>query len=557
MQENIKQKNQKAQSIKSASFFNQTRWQVVILAVFIFALYGRTLSYDFIGLDEPTLIFDNYSFIKDPSNISQAFKQHVFEAPHHTDDPKDYYRPMLIISFMLDAQFSPDSGPQPKFFHFFNILYHIIASILLLTLLKKLKTPLFVAFTLTLLFSAHPLLTQAIAWIPGRNDSLIAVFALISFIYFIDTVETKQIKNISLHLLFFAFALFTKESAVGIAAICFFYLIIFNGEFFKTKEFLYLFFGYVAILFIWFFMREAALSGGSKGNITANVIITSLGENIPLFLQYLQKCILPFNLSVMSTVEDTNYILGILTLLLIGAAFYFGKKEYRPMMIFGMGWFLLFLTPSLIAKFFEGLEHRVYLPMIGLIVFLSVVPPFQNFNYKWNKYILIGLVAIFSVLTYSRLPVFSNRLVYWKSAIENSNHSSLACLNLGKTYETMGKYNEAIDAYREGLKRDPNQKLLHNNIGGAYIYMKRYTEAEVEIKKEMELHPDNNFADYNMGLIKKLQGNPEEGFKYFKKSVEKDTNFLQGYQQLADHYKKHNDTLNFERCIAKIKSAPR
>lgn len=554
MQEKKNSIKQKTPS--SGSVFKKNNWQIIVICLFIIALYGKTISYEFIGLDEPTLIIDNYAFIKDPSNIPQAFKQHIFKAKSHVEGAKDYYRPLLTVSFMIDALFSPDTGPKAKTFHLFNLFYHIIASVLLLVLLKKLNTPANVSFILTLLFASHPILAQAVAWIPGRNDSLIAIFALLSFIYFTNQLNSKNTNALVLHLLFFTCALFTKESAVGIIVICFIYTFIFYRDYFKTKHFLITLLAYAIIVTGWFVLRSEALKG-AKNPITAEIIFNSLSENIPLYIQYLQKSILPFNLSVMSTVKDTNYILGIVALLLFGTLFYFSKKENRKYLFFGVLWFFVFITPSLIAKFFEGLEHRIYLPLIGIIVFISRTPLFENYSLTRNKFISYGLVLVFVIISFLRLPVFKNRLVYWESAIKHSENSSLACLNLGKTYEMMGRYNEAIAAYREGLKRDSTQKLLHNNIGGAYIYMKMYNEAEVEIKKELEKHPNNNFADYNLGLIKKLQGNREEAFVYFKKSVEKDTNFLQGYQQLADYYKSKNDTLNFETSVRKIKSLSR
>src|ERR1700744_91958 len=78
----------------------------VILICTVFFLYGRTLNYRYVKLDDSSLIVDNYEagFIKNLSNIPQAFRQSCFDIPNHYTDKKSYYRPLLILSFMVDAQ---------------------------------------------------------------------------------------------------------------------------------------------------------------------------------------------------------------------------------------------------------------------------------------------------------------------------------------------------------------------------------------------------------------------------------------------------------------------
>jgi tetratricopeptide (TPR) repeat protein len=529
----------------SFSFLQNKRSQIIVISLFVLCLYSKITSYQFIGLDEPTLIIDNYKFLRDPSNVSKAFTQHVFYAKHHTDNPKDYYRPILTLSFMLDAQFS--ARPEPKFFHLSNIIYHIIACILLFFLFHRLGIEPLTIFMLTLIFAAHPLLTQAIAWIPGRNDSLITIFCLLSFISLVKYIDTGSFKNVALHVLFFAVALLTKESAMALIAVTFFFIVfIRHKKLFSIKN-IYILCGYLLVITCWYYMRRNALSGTVSQSM--NEPFKELLQNSPLAFQYIQKIVLPFNLSVMSVVKDTNYILSVLALLILAAGIYFTKIKRWNYILFGLFWFLAFIAPSFLTGYFGGLEHRTYLSMVGIFIVVSQFDIFKSDAVKKYKYVGLGILLVFTGITLYRLPVFSNALLYYDNAVKTSENSSLACLNLGKTYESMGQYRKAIEVYREGLKRNPNERLLHNNIGGALIFLKMDDEAEIELKKEIELFPDSHLAYYNLGLVKKHAGKMDEAVSLWKKSKDHNKNFRNPYEQLAEYYKSVNDSVELKKCV--------
>ena len=206
----------------SKDFFENKRLQLIVISVFVFLMYARTISYEYIGLDDTTLIETNYKFIKNLNNLPEAFKHHVMFVNKNFDKEKDYYRPMLTLSFMLDANIAGNT--KPRWYHFANLLYHLTACLLLFVLLNKLKVNSVSAFLLTLLFAVHPVVDQAVAWIPGRNDMLLAIFVLSSFIYLLNYLESKSSKDLVWHSVFFGFALFTKENGIVLPVLFLFYM---------------------------------------------------------------------------------------------------------------------------------------------------------------------------------------------------------------------------------------------------------------------------------------------------------------------------------------------
>src|ERR1051326_1584056 len=174
--------------------------QVLLLAGIIFLLYGKILKNEFIGLDEQSLLIDKKEFNQKLSNIPKAFSQHVFQSGDYMEAPGTikFYRPLLTVSFIIDSQFSKEGF---SFFYFTNILFHFLAVTGLLFVLLRLNIPSLLAFFLSLLFAVHPLLIQAIAWIPGRNDSLACAYVLWSFYFLLRYFQLPSLKNLLLHLL--------------------------------------------------------------------------------------------------------------------------------------------------------------------------------------------------------------------------------------------------------------------------------------------------------------------------------------------------------------------
>ncbi len=192
----------------------------------------------------------------------------------------------------------------------------------------------------------------------------------------------------------------------------------------------------------------------------------------------------------MSTAADTNYIWGLAAIILLSLYFFLSKEKNTVLVIFGVIWFVFFLTPSLFSGF-SGLEHRVYLPLVGVIISVSQFGWIKQADFIPKKskgfsgfIILCGIFVAYYIISYNRLPIFQNKFNFDKSAMETSK-SALPCLYLAQHYEQSGdsnkmagnndaaslNYNKAIQTYREALKRDSNlendpQWTLQGNILG-------------------------------------------------------------------------------------------
>jgi protein O-mannosyl-transferase len=546
---------------KQNSAFIPNKWflplSVFIILITSISLYHKSVNNAYLDLDDMTFFMKDYAFIKNISNAPKAFTQGVFQGAGAKDTGESYYRPMLILSFMLDAQISPSSTPEnPSLKPFFraNIFYHAFASVLLLMLLLELNISAFSSLLLALIFTAHPLLNQAVAWIPGRNDPLMSISILLSFIFLLKYHKSKKISQFSLHILFFVLALFTKENAIMFIPLVFIVLRFVYKEPFATGDYKKLGFAYILCIIPWFFIRQYSLST-DRSISTPYDAFHNLLINSPYFIQYAGKAILPVNLSVMSMAQDTNYFLGLFAIALLAVSVYFSRQKNIGYLIIGVSWFLLFITPTF-ASGFSGLEHRTYLPLMGIMIVVSQLDIIKKTTSNQqqsalNQKHIIGFVLLsaifitFYALSASRLYIFHDRFYFDKSAMETSPHSTTPATHLAKEYELIGDYNNAIIAYREALKRDTNAEMLHNDIAGEYILMGAYPEAEKELKIELAKHPNNHIAVFNLGFVvfKESRDYPN-CIALLKKSISMDSSFTQAYRALSQVYQSMGDSVN-------------
>jgi hypothetical protein len=549
------------------AFWGNIKLQLVVLIVLSFILYGKALKFGFNYLDDSILVIDQYKLNSDYNNIPKAFSQHIFKVDGQADRSHDYYRPLMTLSFMLDAHIA--GSPAPYFYHLTNVLLHILTGLLLLIFFKKWGVAPVPSFILCLFFLVHPALAQAVAWIPGRNDSLLAVFVLASFIFLIRYLEEKKPYLLALHVFMFVCGLFAKENGIMLVPLTFFYLKYIRspspsptlpegkgGS--ATSPFHRIGFRigvcYLICILPWWFMRQAALDANNSIYVTN--VFKNIFTNAPMISQYIGKTIFPFDLSVLPTIRDTHYLWGILAVALVAASIYFTPNKRWNYIIFGLLWYFLFLFPALVSPF-VGLEHRIYVPIFGFLLIMAETKWVNDISASNLKAagVPLGFIVLFWFLTNNRLPVFKDRISFYKNGTETSEYGTFAYLTLGKQYEKIEKYDSAIVTYQRGLKVDSTLIMFHNNMATDYMKLDMFPEAEKEIFKELALHPDNYTALQNLGTVYKLTNRMDLAAEQWKKVLKIKKDFVYANQELAKYYLAKGDTLSYANCQRAILQA--
>ncbi len=202
--------------------------------------------------------------------------------------------------------------------------------------------------------------------------------------------------------------------------------------------------------------------------------------------------------------KDANLVFGLLAVAILVAIAIFKNGVSKKYLAFGLLWYLLFLLPSLInpdpKTSYYFLEHRLYLPFVGLLIIIAQIKFFQKIYYRRPIVYGIGLalLILFSTLSAFHLPNFRNRLVFWQSAVNRSPSAPMPARNLGVMLYFDNRSAEAIAAYRRALELNPKEPMAHNNIGVIYLNQGKLAEAETEFRKELEINPGYDRAIANL-----------------------------------------------------------
>lgn len=510
-------------------------------------LYGQTISYNYTYMDDNELVMGQMDNLDKVSAIPHAFTEDVF---HRNNKNVFYYRPMLTISFAIDAMIG---GKKLIMFHITNILLHILATWALFMLLAEMNYERMKSFLFSLIFLVHPVFTQAVAWIPGRNDTLLALFLFPSMLFLIRYLKSQKIIHLILHFIFYVLALFSKETAIAIPILGTIYLLAIHKKF--SRNLSYLAGGWMLISGSWLWLRN--MIKGELDGFTLTDSISSLTHNLGALVPYIGKSVIPIGLSVFPFMKDMKLaiIAGIITLIFLTLLLFTTRKKRWGYLLFAITWFLLLLIPSFIRNTIQDpdfMEHRVYVSLAGLIIFLMETGLVNKIE-GYRKRFLIPVIVIiltFSVLTIFHSPHYKSRIDFWSNAVKTSPSHALNYNNLGVVYFLENNLPEAEKNFRKSIDINPSVKLANYNI--AYICMKsgRLKEAESYYQREIEINPTYDNAYFSLGILYINSNRIEKAIKMWENFLTINPHSTECYTNLIEAYKTTNRTADAERIRA-------
>ncbi len=505
------------------------------IAAVIAAVYAKSISFGYTFLDDNVLILKNYDFLKDMTNIVPAFFRKVF-----ADSYLPYYRPLLTVSFILDAQIG---GTSLVFYHITNIIFHTVASCLVLVFLTRFGYEKLPSFLLSMIFAVHPVLSQGVVWIPGRNDTIMAVFILASFISLIGMLRTERWAYYAGHLIFFLLAIFTKETALVLIPVSLAYLYLIANERILSRNAVVLAVGWMVCAFLWYSCRLVAVRGSM--DITVVDVLTVLFAYLPAAIQFMGKIFFPVNLSVFPIMQDTTYLYGVVSVAAIFIALLFTKQKRYNYIVFGFAWAILFLLPSLMRANYrisaDFIEHRVYVPMIGLFIVLLETDLLKNM--KKPAMTAAATLAIVGcvILTFIHIDNFRDRFAFWTNAVRTSPHSPFAHMAMGNIEYDSGRIDEAEVEYKKALALDPLEMKSLFGLGKVYLKKGMFKEAEKAFRKTLAVYPFYDNAYMELGVLYYKQGKPDEAKQAWIKAITIEPNNAEANKCLAIFYKEQKD----------------
>lgn len=520
----------------------------VWIAAAVSALYAKSLSFGYTFLDDNLLVLNNCDFLKDIASIVSAF----FYKVYIISPSMPYYRPVLIVSFVLDSQLG---GVSLFVYHLTNVLIHITVSSLVFILFLQLGYRRALSLFFALIFAVHPVLTQAVAWVPGRNDSIMAAFSIASFIFFLRFLGSRSRKDYLWHLLFLLLAIFTKETALIMIVICYLYYAIVRGKQELMAVWKILLTGHIIICALFFIPRHFVTMGSDP--ITLYDICNLIIQQIPSIVQLIGKALFPVHQSVFPTMRDSSSWYGLAAVALIAALVIFFKKGSRRLILFGAVWLILFLIPPLIRShgiaIGDVLEHRIYLPIIGLMIIFMELDLFTKGSVaaKRTPAVLGAVVlAVFFAKAYLHCENFRDATAFWEDAVRASPRSSYVHLRLGEIYYDSHRLNDSIEQLNEAVKLDLFSTFdAHQYLVKIYLKKNLTAQAEKELRKTIALNPDDDWAYMLLGVLCYKSGREKDAEALWKKSLEKNTYNFEAAKNLVLYYAEKRDFVSSRKYV--------
>jgi len=91
---------------------------------------------------------------------------------------------------------------------------------------------------------------------------------------------------------------------------------------------------------------------------------------------------------------------------------------------------------------------------------------------------------------------------------------------LGNDLFKAGKFEEAAEAYKAAIGKEPGEPVYHGNLGSSYLKLGNSEEALAAFRKMLEIQPESYSANKNIGEILGAMKKYEEALPYFRKASE-------------------------------------
>lgn len=532
-------------------FYEKRNFQLVIISLMAALLYSNTLFNGY-ALDDGMVILENKFVMKGVSSIPDILAHDSFYGS--IGDSKNLnggrYRPLSLIAFATEISlFGNDAFTH----HLFNIFFYVLTAVILLLFLRKFifqQHPA-AAFIAALLFTIHPVHTEAVANIKSRDEIFSLLFLLLTLYFLLEyiTVSKKQ-THILLSVSFYALALLSKENGIIFIAIIPATIYFFSEK--STAGIVKQSIPYWVLAVFYLLLRFAVLPGNQK-EITEVMdnpyVLATVAEKYAtifyVLLRYVQLLFWPDPLTYDYSYSQIAYLNFSSASVLLSLLLHF---MLLALMITGLkkkdliSWCLLFYLSGIFIV--SNLLINIGAPMAERFLFQATVPfsiliaESGRRIWLWGKTtesirLSVVLVLLLPVIVLSSYTVIGRNTV-WKSNetlflhdVKTSSNSARANTYAGvsmiklcdeaKSDTTKRIYaQQAIDYFKvaESIKKNYITTLL--NMGVAYSRLDSVDAAEEAWSRARIVDPHNsNFIAYDkyLGEIYYQQGMQAAGKK--------------------------------------------
>ncbi len=571
-----------------------TRWlpHIIILLAAMLS-YFPTFTGEFI-LDDKSLVEHN-QYITDLHSLRSYLMQE--DGTRDTTDPEayhtGYYRPLINLSYWLDYMIWGMWAPG---FRTTNLILHILCSMALYHFICRLMSDRRLALCLALVFTVHPVNTEAVSWVTSRNNILATLFALSAHSIYIQAQEKKnKTPLLILSAVLYGGAIFSKEFGIMLLPILFLYKRLVRRAKLKLREDAIEIIPFAMFLVLYFILRQKAtgswITPEGLDNIWVRITFTPY-----LIASNLKMILFPYNLHSFILKYPEGYLnwgmlFGFSTIILITCLVF--KYRWNRLITYSLLSFIVALFPILNVVPTSGVSllsmRWLYFPMVFLAPAFAVLLKYAftvrrsltiavtafivaylgTYSVILNRVLWHDEETFFEVeihkfnnsyyaygcaLNYLKLRDYREAEKYFKIAVTGYHSSrSKTKIDYAAFLNDMGRHNEALLYLKkaESPRLWPKEKEeWHSAMGIAYLKLNRAEEALPHLELAVEYGPDDPLNWTNLGAAYGSLGMYAESVDALNRGLEIDfdsvglrKNLAIVYAEMGD-YEKANEVLS-------------
>ena len=547
---------------------------VILLVVVSFLLYSGSFKNGF-TLDDPFVVSANSYVARGMAAIPDLFKTTFYQGFIRL--PYDSYRPLPLITFAIQYQLF---GPEATSFHVVNVLIYALCVVALFIFLARLlgNANIGLALVTAMLFAVHPIHTEVVANIKGRDDLLCFLFAFSSLYLLARYLSERQLKWLAGGTFCFFLSLLSKESSI--IFIVFAPLLFWFFGMGEQKELIKigasLALGAGVYLLIRFVVLNAnnANHSGAFDFIENPLVHAGFAEraatgflSVALYLKLLAfphplVCIYAYNSFPVVSLGDISALFSIaLSLGLVVLAIIRLKKDKKDIIGVGIVLFLapmlvysniLFLTGAIFAESFAFFSSAGFCLVVARGIQMFVQQTEKNdtrFLLNKNTWLLLApVLALFAFLSVGRISDWQDNATLFKTDLEKAPENARLNFYYGNELATtavLGANNNgaapaqlqsALPYLRKAIALYPHYFAAHQSLASAYFNLGEFDSSITHMQLTLADDPGSynavtglaaayyNKQDYPHAgdvykkYFKMIAGNPEQlqyfGFTY-------------------------------------------
>jgi len=541
------------------NFWKQNWWKGLLLVIIPFALYWQCTNYDYV-LDDQIVITDN-SFTKegwsgiDDLLTTESFTGYFGEQKNLVQGNR--YRPLSLITFAIEYGICGELNPWLS--HFINILLYGLLGLLIYRIvssfLPKQNKPWWLAlpFLTALLYILHPIHSEAVANIKGRDEIMAMLLSMATLYYVLKSSDVIQKRYTLMGMLLFFLALLAKENSITFLAVIPLTLFFFRnkGIISSLKSTLPYLLVTVVYLTLRFTVAGVPQFGDESPDLMNNAFLgMDNGEKMATIfytlLKYIQLYIWPHPLShdyYPYAIPKLNWgtwqaMSGLLVHVGLVAIAILGWKK-RSVVSYSILFYLTTLTivSNVVINLGTFMNERfIFMASLGLILFTTYLIT-EKLSGKFGaagKYIAIGLIAFlvagYTYKTLDRVPDWESALTLNRSAVEGGTNSAransfmaTAIYNEAKTMTPGVEKNELLDqGYKYAVRAieiHPSYKNANLMLAGMAAELYRNHGSQTRLLEDFKLvalrRPDVSYLIEYLDYLEGRTNNMDELINWY------------------------------------------